>query len=175
MAVDMFLKLDGISGESQDATHKGEIEIQSFSFGATQVGNRGNGAGGGAGKVSFQDIHFTAPVNVSSPALLKACASGQHIKEATITHRKAGGTQHEFLKITLSDILVSSYSNGSRPLDSGEAGFSTLAEGDSDLPTDQITINFAKIQMVYTPQNADGSPGLTTGVEFADSTVLSAN
>ena len=92
MASDYLLKLEGIKGESLDAKHRDEIEIESFSWGATQPEGFASG-GGGAGKVSFQDIHFTARVNVASPNLMVACASGQHIKEATLTVRKAGEDQ----------------------------------------------------------------------------------
>lgn len=170
MAVDMFLKIDGVQGESQDKDHKGEIDIMSYSFGASQVGNRGFGGGGGGGRVSFQDLHFSTPVNLSSPVLLKACASGQHFAKATLTCRKAGEKPVDFLKVVLTDVLVSSYSNGSKQLDSG---YSSLAEDNSDVPTDQITLNFRQVQLLYTAQSATGAAGDTTGL--ADSTALSAS
>ncbi len=90
MASDYLLKIEGIKGESTDSKHKDEIEIESFSWGATQPGTFSTGGGGGAGKVSFQDLHFTSRVSVASPNLMVACASGQHIKVATLTVRKAG-------------------------------------------------------------------------------------
>jgi type VI secretion system secreted protein Hcp len=153
MAVDMFLKIDGISGESLDNKHKGEIDISSFSFGATQVSNA-RASGAGAGKVSFQDIHISSPVNVASPKLFQACATGQHFKKAVLTCRKAGGDQGiEFLKLTLTDLLVSSFSNGSNPLDSG---FSSLA-GEDAFPTDQFSLSFAKIELDYTSQRLPGT------------------
>ena len=171
-AVEFFLNIEGVAGESQDATHKGEIELMSFSFGATQAGGHAFGSGGGAGKVSFQDLHFSAPVNKASPRLFQACATGEHFKKATLTCRKAGGGQaQEFLKVYLTDVLVSSYADGSRQLDSG---YSNLAESDTDVPTDQITINFSKIQVIYTQQSATGGVD-TTGLGLADSSVLSAN
>lgn len=142
-AVDYFLKIDGIEGESQDSKHKSEIEIQSFSFGATQTGSFAAGGGGGAGKVNMQDFHFTVPVNKASPKLLLACASGQHIKKAILTVRKAGKEQQEYLKYTFSDILVSSYQTG--------------GGGGDILPVDQISLNFAKIEQEYKEQKADGT------------------
>jgi type VI secretion system secreted protein Hcp len=142
-AADYFLKIDGIEGESQDSKHKGEIEIQSFSFGATQTGSFAAGGGGGAGKVSMQDFHFTVPVNKSSPKLMLACASGQHIKKAVLTVRKAGKEQQEYLKYTFSDILVSSYQTG--------------GGGGDVMPVDQISLNFAKIEQEYKEQKADGT------------------
>ena len=96
MAADFLLMIDGIKGESIQDKHKDEIEIESFSWGATQQGAHGGGGGGGAGKVSFQDLHFTSRVGKHSPLLVKACATGQHIKKALLTVRKSGGSQEEY-------------------------------------------------------------------------------
>jgi type VI secretion system secreted protein Hcp len=141
MAVDYFLKLDGIKGESQDSKHPEEIEIGSFSFGATQTGSFSAMGGGGAGKVSMQDFHFTIPTQCASPKLLLTCAKGDHIKSAILTCRKAGSKQQEFLKYTFTDLLVSSFQTG----------------GSSETPMDQISMNFAQIQVEYAEQKADGS------------------
>ena len=103
-AVDYFLKIDGIQGESRDDRHKDEIDIESFSWGETQSGTFAVGGGGGAGKVSMQDFHFTMPVNKASPALFLACAQGDHIKNAILTCRKAGRDQREFMKVTMNDV-----------------------------------------------------------------------
>jgi len=139
-----FLKLDGIDGESADDKHKGEIDLLSWSFGNTNSGTHATGGGGGAGKVHFQDIHFTAHTNKASPKLMLACASGEHIKKAVLVCRKAGKDQLEYLKITLTDVLISSYQTG--------------GSGHSDvLPVDQFSLNFAKIEKEYKPQKADGS------------------
>jgi type VI secretion system secreted protein Hcp len=146
VASDYLLKIDGIKGESTDAKHKDEIEIESFSWGATQPGTFSSGGGGGAGKVSFQDIHFTTRVNVASPNLMVACASGQHIKVATLTVRKAGKDQQEYYIIKLSDNLVSSYQSGG-------------SEGSNALPVDQFSLNFAKIEFEYKIQKPDGTLG----------------
>ncbi len=144
MAVDIFLKLDGIDGESKDAKHKGEIDVESFSFGATHPGSTSGGTGSGAGKVSMQDFSFTTQVNKASPKLFLACASGQHIKSALLTVRKAGGQQQDFLKITLSDVTVSGYHEGA-------------AEA-AAMPTDQVSLNFSKIHVSFGGQRPDGSP-----------------
>src|SRR5580765_2343602 len=111
-AVDYFLKIDGIQGESKAGKHKDEIDIESFSWGETQSGTFAIGGGGGSGKVSMQDFHFTMPVNKASPALFLACAQGDHIKNAILTCRKAGRDQQEFLKVTMNDVLVSSFQIG---------------------------------------------------------------
>jgi len=145
-AVDYFLKVDGIEGESQDAKHKAEIDLESWAWGATQTGTNPAGGGAGAGKVSMQDFHFAMKVNKSTPKLILACASGQHIPKAILTCRKAGGNQEEFLKYTFSDVLVSSYQTG--------------GSGGADIvPTEQISLNYAKMEVEYKEQKADGTLG----------------
>jgi type VI secretion system secreted protein Hcp len=140
---DAFLKLDGIKGESADAKHKGEIDIMSFSWGVAQTGTSATGGGGGAGKVHFQDIHFVKKTDASSPLLMLNCANGAHIKEANFVVRKAGGEQLEYLKIKLTDILISSFK------DHG-------AQKGDEIPKESITLNFAKVEYSYQPQGADG-------------------
>ena len=142
-AIDYFLKLDGISGESKDSKHKGEIEVLSFSFVETQSRPSGTGGGGGAGKVQMSDFSFTARTTKSSPQLFLSCAQGKHLKEAILTVRKSGGSQQEYLIIKLNDVLVSAYSLGS-------------GEGESD-PHDAFSLNFVKLSYDYKPQKADGS------------------
>ena len=110
MAVDYFLKIDGVPGESTDKTHVNTIEMASFSWGGSNAGNIGSfGGGGGAGKVSMQDFHFVTKTSKASPTLFLSCCTGDHLKTATIYARKAGKVQQEFLKITLSDCIVSSF------------------------------------------------------------------
>jgi type VI secretion system secreted protein Hcp len=143
MAVDYFLKLGDIKGESLDSKHKGEIDIESWSWGATQSGSMHIAGGGGTGKVSMQDFHITKKLDSSSPKLMLACANGKHYDKALVTCRKAGEKPLEVLKITLSDVLISSYQGGG-------------SQGDI-IPVEQVALNFAKIQFEYTPQKPDGS------------------
>ena len=143
-AVDYFLKIEEIPGESTDSRHKGEIEVASFSWGAAQTAGHGGG-GGGAGKVQLQDFHFVTTVGKASPKLFLACAAGQHLKEATLTARTAGKGQQEFLVVKLTDVIVSSYQSGG-------------AGGDT-LPMDQVSLGFAKIEVSFRPQKPDGSLG----------------
>ena len=146
MAVDYFLKIDGIAGESRDSKHKDEIELQSFSWGAHQATPAaGAGGGGGAGKVSMQDFHFVMRTNKASPKLFLACASGQHLKSAVLTARKAGKDQQEFLVYKFTDLLVSGYQTGG-------------SEG-SEVPVDQVSFNFSKVQLDYRPQSPSGQLG----------------
>lgn len=145
MAVDMFLKIDGIKGESRDDKHKDQIDILSYSWGASQSGTRAVGGGAGAGKVQLSDISFTTIVGTASPQLFLGCATGEHFKSAILTARKAGGSQQDFLVIKLNDVLVSSYQNGG-----SSAG---------DVPTDSFSLNFAQIDYEIKEQREDGSLG----------------
>ena len=151
MASDFLLEIDGIKGESGDSKHKETIEVDSFSWGVTNSGSHASGGGGGAGKATFQDLHFTTKVNKASPNLLNACATGQHITKAVLHVRKHGGQQEEYYTVTLNDLLVSSYQSGD-------------AAGGDSIPTDQFSLNFAKIKFEYKPQKTDGSlAGAVTG------------
>jgi type VI secretion system secreted protein Hcp len=143
MAVDYFLKIDGIDGESKDKKHAKEIDLLSWSWGETQSGSSAFGGGGGAGKVNMQDFSFAMNNNAASPKLVLACASGQHIKSALLTCRKAGKEQQEYLKIKFSDLLISSFQTG------GSTG--------AEIPVDQISFNFSKIEYEYYPQKPDGT------------------
>ena len=143
MAVDYFLKIDGVPGESADAKHKGEIQLESFSWGETNPGGAASGGGGGAGKVQMQDLVVTMVVSKASPKLMLACATGKHHKEAVLTARRAGKAQQEFLVFKFKDVVVTSYLIGG-----SDAG---------DAPMDQALLGFSTIQMEYTPQKSDGS------------------
>jgi len=144
MAVDMFLKLDGIKGESADHKHKDEIHIESFSFGLAQTGTGHTGGGGGAGKVAVQDITVSKYVDKSSPHLLLHCANGTHIKEGNLYVRKAGGTEPvEYLKIKMVDVLISSVQESS---------------GGGDLLMESVSLNFKKFHVEYQEQDEKGKP-----------------
>jgi len=144
-AVDYFLKIDGIKGESTDDKHKGEIEIESFSWGLSRS-DQGAGGGGRAGRVSFSDFSFTIVMSKASPKLMTQCAEGTHIKNAQLTARRAGENQIEFLKVTLEDVLIASYQTGG----SG-----------SSLPMESLTLDFATAKIDFTSQEPTGKPGET--------------
>lgn len=146
-AVDYFLKVDGIDGESEDSKHSGEIECISWSWGVSNQGTFAQGGGGGAGKSVPGDFSFTMYNCKASPPLMQACAEGKHIPKATFTARKAGGGQQDFLMVTFTDILVSSYNT------SGSAGSGDVR------PLDSISLNAAKVEQEYKAQKKDGSLG----------------
>jgi type VI secretion system secreted protein Hcp len=144
MAQDIFLKIDGVPGETMDSKHAGEITILDYGFGVSQTGDFHTGSGGGAGKANFQDFHFVHRADKAAPRLFLACASGEHIKSATLVVRKAGKEQQEYLKYTFSDLLISSVQDG------GDAGT-------PELPTQSVTIAYSKVEIEYRPQKADGT------------------
>ena len=147
MAADIFAKLGDIKGESLDSKHKGEIEVLSWSWGLSNPVSLA-GSGAGQGKAHFHDLSFTHKIDKASPALMQACATGVHLKEATITHRKAGKGQQEFLVIKMNDVIVTA-----------------LGDADtSDESTETVSLAFAKIDVEYRPQKVDGS--LDAGIHF---------
>jgi type VI secretion system secreted protein Hcp len=146
MSGDIFLKLDGIEGESEDNKHKNEIQIETFSFGVSNATSFAHGGGGGVGKAQHQDIHFTSKVGKHTPKLFLACSGGDHIKSADFTFRKAGKDQQEYLTVKLSDVMVSSVS------------YQDHSAG-GDLAHESVSLAYAKIEKEYKPQKSDGTLG----------------
>ena len=142
-AVDMFIKIEGIPGESTDSAHKDEIDILSWSWGMSNSSTLHDGSGGGAGRASFQDLSLTKSVDKATPLLMQGCSTGNHYPAAMLTVRKAGGEPFEYLKIELTDVLITSVSTG--------------GSGGEDRLTENVTLNFAKFRVIYTPQKPDGS------------------
>jgi len=142
--VDYFLKIDGIDGESPDEKHKNEIEVVAWSFGEKQTGTAAYGGGTGAGKVQMRDFSFSMKVNKASPKLFLYCATGEPVKKAVLACRKAGKEQQEYLKWTFSDLLISSYQTGG-------------TDSNDVIPLDEITFNFAKVEVEYKAQKPDGT------------------
>ena len=149
MASDIFAKIGDIKGESLDSKHKDEIEVLSFSWGVTNAGSMASGGGGGTGKATFHDLSFVHKVDKASPVLFQSCATGVHLKEATITHRKAGKGQQEYLIVKMNDVLITGVVHG----------------GASGSPaSESVSLVFAKVDLEYKPQKADGS--LDAGIHF---------
>ena len=145
MAVDMFLDIEGgkVKGEAQDDKHKGEIDILAWSWGMSQSGSCHTGGGGGSGKASFQDISVTKWVDQSSPILMLYCANGDHFNKAKLTVRKAGKSPLEYMVIEMEKVLITSVSTG--------------GSGGEDRLTENVTLNFANINLAYKEQKPDGS------------------
>ncbi len=140
MAVDMFLKLGDIKGESVDHAYADWIEVLAWSWNMSQSGTQHTGTGGGTGKVSVGDLSLTKYVDKSTPNIMQKCCSGKHYPEAKLIVRKAGDMPIDYVKLTMTDVIVSSYNTG--------------GSGGEEQVTENLTLNFAKFKHEYTPQNS---------------------
>jgi len=146
MAFDSFIKIGDIKGETNDSKHKDEIEVLSFSWGANQSTSMSAGAGGGGGKVQVQNFNFVKKIDKASPVLFQSCCTGDHIKQADFVVRKAGGTQLEYLKVKFTDVMIASIRPGGN------------ANGSDDIPHEEVSLSFTKVEVDYQPQGQDGKP-----------------
>lgn len=138
-AVDFFLEIEGIEGEATHEAHQGEIEVLSWSWGATNS-TSALGSGGGAGKANFQDITITKIVDKATPKLMLYCAQGKHIPSATLTVRRERG---EFMKIEMSNVLISS--------------FKVSGDRAAGVPTNEVRLRFSRVVITQFVQNSDGT------------------
>jgi type VI secretion system secreted protein Hcp len=143
MAVDVFLKIKGVDGESKDSKHVNEIDVLSYSWGISQTGTMAYGGGGGAGKANFSDFSFMKRLDKASALLELSCATGKHFDDAKLTVRKAGDKPQEYYKVNFYDLLVSSYQ----------------LSGSSEEPMESVSINYSKIEIEYAQQDAKGELG----------------
>ncbi len=143
MATTTHIKFDGIEGESTDNDHKGEIEALSWSWGVSNTVPTIGGGGSAVGKATPGDFHFLHLYDKASPILAKLCASGKRNKSAVLSIRKAGEGQKDFLKITLTDVLITS----------------VAASAAGDAVMESVAIAYAKIATAYQPQDPKGSLG----------------
>ncbi|MFZ1872976.1 MAG: type VI secretion system tube protein Hcp [Chania sp.] len=162
--VDYFLKIEGVEGESPDQNYAGWIQLQAWQWSEENAGRWGFGSGGGSGKVEMKDFEFSMVSNKASPKLFRMCATGEHIPNAKLVCRKSGNGQQDFMTVSFENCLVSAFKTvGNMPL---------MASGtqhiDTVLPTDLISLNFARIYVEYKEQKNDGSMGaaLKTGYDL---------
>ncbi|MFZ6850108.1 Hcp family type VI secretion system effector [Undibacterium sp. RuRC25W] len=154
MAQDIFLKINGIDGESLDSAHKNEIEVLSWQWQVLQESNMHTGSGGGSGKATVKDLTFIHNIDRSSPNLMKFCMTGKHIPEAKLVVRKSGGNPLEYLKITMTDVLITSVN--------------PTGDSKSESIQEEVGLSFAKIKQEYTVQNQQGGSGgaVTAGFDI---------
>src|SRR5262245_37773558 len=145
MALDMFIKIGDVKGEAKDKTHKDEIDVLSWSWGMSNSGSAHTGGGAGAGKVNVQDVSFAKYIDKSSPDLMLACCNGKHYDTATLVVRKAGDKPLEYLKLTMSQVMVTNVSTG--------------GSGGEDRLTEHVSLNFAKVKVDYKEQSDKGAAG----------------
>ena len=147
----IFMKLQGIDGESTVAGHEGEIDVLSLAWGVTNASSGATGGGAGTGRASFQDLHFQTTLSKAGPNLMLACATGRHLASAVLTFTRGGSSPFTYLVIRLTDCLITWYES---------------AVGEDAAPTDDVGLTFSTIDMTYTVQNADGSAGETVETLF---------
>ena len=145
MAVDMFMKIGDLKGEARDSKHKETIDVLAWSWGMSNSGSAHVGGGAGAGKVNVQDLSFTKYIDKSSPDLMLACCNGKHYPEALLTVRKAGEKPLEYLKVTMTEVMITSVSTG--------------GSGGEDRLTENVTLNFAQVKVNYKEQTPTGGVG----------------
>jgi type VI secretion system secreted protein Hcp len=142
-ALDMFLDIPGIPGESTTSLPLNQIDVLAWSWGMSNPGSAQIGGGGGAVKANFQDLSLTKYVDKASPLLMLRCANGAHISKVTLYVRKAGSKPTDYIKIIMTEVLVTSVSTG--------------GSGGEDRLTENISLNFAQVEFDYTPTTPDGT------------------
>lgn len=154
MAQDIFLKINGIDGESLDAAHKNEIEVLKWEWQILQQSDMHTGSGGGSGKATVKDLNFVHYMDRSSPNLMKFCLTGKHIPEAKLVVRKAGGSPLEYLKITMTDVVITNVQPSGSNTD--------------EQIKESVSLSFAKVKQEYTVQNQQGGSGgaVTAGFDI---------
>ncbi|WP_038709248.1 Hcp family type VI secretion system effector [Burkholderia sp. lig30] len=144
MSNDVFIKIDGITGESRDAAHPDEIQVENWTWKMSQQSSMMSGSGGGAGRATVEDLVFFHNIDRASPNLMSYCLTGKHIPTVVLTMRKAGGVPFDFLRITMSDVIVTSV--------------------EMSASYEQVRLSFSRVKQEYTLQNEQGSSrGVVTG------------
>ena len=150
---DIFLKIDGINGESLDQTHRDEIEVLRWSWKIEQPSSMHRGSGGGASKATFHDLEFEHYIDRSSPNLMQYVSTGRHIPKAVLVMRKAGGKALEYHKIIMSDVLITSWEPSAH-------------SAEDELTREKVRLSFAKVEHQYTVQNVQGGSGGVVTASF---------
>jgi type VI secretion system secreted protein Hcp len=145
MAVHMFVKIDDINGESIDSDHKDWIDVVSWTWGMTQSGNAHLGSGTGTGKVSVRDVSFTKYVDSATPILIKYCCKGKYFSKAQLVVCKAGNKTLPYLTLTMTEGLISSFTNG--------------GAGQDERLVESVSLNFKAFKLDYVPQKAGSGGG----------------
>ncbi|MBZ5795957.1 type VI secretion system tube protein Hcp [Burkholderia contaminans] len=153
MSQDIFLKIDGINGESLDDKHKDEIEILNWDWEILQESSMHSGSGGGAGKATVKDLTFEHNIDRASPNLMKYALTGKHIDQAVLVMRKAGGNPLEYLRLTMSDVIVT------RVKPSG-------SKAGEEKSRETVSLSFSKVKQEYVVQNAQGGSGGAVTASF---------
>ncbi len=178
MAVDYFLKIEGIKGESEDIAHRDWIEVESWSWGLSQPGIRmavGVGAGSGAGRAAFKPLSIQKRLDKSSPALFRNCASARRLPSAILelversTESGEGSSGRVLLSYKMKDVVITGWQFSALPSGDedghgtdvgstqGSVGPVSSAGGGEDRPMESLSLNYGAIEMVYTGVQQDGT------------------
>jgi len=150
MAVDYFLKLDGIQGESSDDKHAGWIQIMSWSWGASQVSSVAGTGGSGAGKADLSDFSIMKYLDKASTPIFKALVTGTHIKTGNFEAVKAGAGGKPFFKVDFQELFVTSQQESAS----------------SEIPTESVSFSYNQIKVEYSQQNEQGIVTTTGAVTY---------
>lgn len=144
----IYIKIDSIDGESKDAQHSGWIDALSFGYAVSQSSSMSSGGGGGVGKANFSDLVFTHYADKATPNLMMRCADGKHLPSVQVSCNKVGGGQQEYMKVTLTDVLITHV----RPV--GATNSARVIE--------EVGLSYSKLKVEVKVQNQDGSMGAST-------------
>jgi type VI secretion system secreted protein Hcp len=150
MAVDYYLKLDQIDGESSDDKHKNEIQLMSWSWGAAQVSSVAGTGGSGAGKADLSDFSVMTYFDKATPKFFKSICAGTHVKTGTMSAIKSGADGKPYLKVDFKEMFVTNLS----------------ISGSSEIPTVSISFSYNEIKIDYSTQNEQGNITSTGAVTF---------
>lgn len=152
MAIDVYLQIEGIKGESQDSQHKDWIEVTGVHWGVHQPRSATSSTGGGhtAERADLSDISFSKIADLSSPILLQSCAMGKTIPKAKFEFFRAdgNGTRVKYFEVALANVMVG--------LVKPHLG------GDDSYLTETVNLKFSKINWAYTQQKIGGGAGGST-------------
>ena len=153
MAGNLFLQIEGVTGECVESGHEGWIDVESYSEGMSSASTAGYGGGAGLGTVSYQDFHVTCQLEKAVPNLMAGCADHKHYPKAKIHATKMGGDGKSwtYVEVTLSEVVVTSVQ---------------ISGAASSIPNVAISLAFSKIKTEYWAQINTGGKGSSTNAEW---------
>ena len=148
MAVDMFLKIEGIDGESTDDKHKKEVEVLSFHWGITQQRSASASSAGSLSsqRADFQDFSIVKAIDLASPKLALACADGTHLKSVRLEICRSGGDKQPYMEYKFTDVIITGFK-------SGGSGHGEV------LPLEEVAFGYGKAEWAYTQTKVEGGKG----------------
>ena len=150
MAIDVYLQIDGIKGESKDDKHKDWIECSSVHWSMSQPKSATSSTCGGhtAERAEFSDVNLTKAADLASPILAQHCAMGKTIPKVVIEFMRAdGGTTVKYYEVVLENVIIAMCAQGVSP---------------GDVMQEQLGLKFGKVTWKYCQQKIAGGAGDNT-------------